>query len=144
MLREHEHLNFSPRNAVPFLRSRAALHLALSPMIWQSPDLDRLNEVVPFPPASFGTCFCLQLPTLPCGKLTVRTVLKVLENDSALKNTSENGCIINGPAVSTIKSQWNREARFSFNEAVLVPSSNTSIWKRCFNQIISPSIEKSR
>lgn len=144
MLREHEHYNFFCRHAVPFLRSWAALHLALSPMLWQSPASDRLNEVLPSPSASFGTCFCLQLPTQPCGKLTVKTVLKALENDSALKNTSENGCIINGPAVSTIKSRWNSEARFSFNEAVLVQASNTSIWKRCFSQIISPSIEKSR
>lgn len=94
VLGEHDHLHFSRRHADPFLRVQAALHLTLAPVIWQSPASDRLDEVVPSPPASFGTRFCLQLPMLP----------QVLETDSVLKNTSENGYIINGPAVSTIKS----------------------------------------
>jgi len=118
VLREHNHLNFSCRHAVPFPRGQAALHLALSPMIWQTPASDRLGEVVPPLPAIFRTCFCLQLPTLPRGNS--QTVVKVLENYSVLKNTSENGYIIDGPAISTTKSQLSDEARFFFDEATLV------------------------
>lgn len=114
-------------------------------MIWKSPVLDGLDKVVPSPPsASFGTCFCLQLPTLLRGKLIVKTVVKVLKNHSVLKNTSKNGFIINGPAVSTMKSRLSSETRIFFNEAVLVQSSSIAIWKRSLSQIISPNIEKSR
>lgn len=85
----------------PFPPGSGCLAPRSVPMIGQHLALDGL-EAVPSP-ASLRTCFCLQLPTLPRGQPLLKTAVKVLENYSALKNTSENGYIINGPAVSTVK-----------------------------------------
>lgn len=141
--KEHGHLNFSHSPTVPFLREETPFHLALSPWDLASPALDGLDKVDPSPPAASFGCSC-SFPHCSEGKLIVKTVVKVLVNHSVLKNTSKNGFIINGPAVSTMKSRLSSEARIFLNETVLVQSSSIAIWKRSLSQIIRPNIEKSR
>lgn len=119
--------------------------LPCPPVIWHPlpwMGLTRLSHLLLLPALGLG-CSCSS-PHCSEGKLIVKTVVKVLVNHSVLKNTSKNGFIINGPAVSTMKSRLSSEARIFLNETVLVQSSSISIWKRILSQIIRPNIEKSR